>query len=331
MTPPPGGLNPGVPAGSIPAAPSGPAEEIRLTPTVWPVGKWPEGMAFDGNFLWVAESGQRTLAHLNPDTGAIAERVNSGRLPVGMATNPQTGDVFAEVATDQTIVRFSRGAKGGKFVSLPDYPNGIVADETAVWVLMWIGGSNAQGQVIRYEQRSGSSSKSELLGDAVSNIGKAGSGIWVNQAKLDTTQLNLLDPATLQRRQTVTFNGFFPSLAATEKSIVMAGGEWDVSGSVLRVDPSTMQETARQQLPGEFLYKVAANEDFVVAAGYKGTLWILDSDDLTLRRTIHLDWGPFRPASLLIDGEILYIAAHEGVGENGSILVVEGWAPAGHP
>ena len=67
------------------------------------------------------------------------------------------------------------------------------------------------------------------------------------------------------------------------------------------------------------------------AAGYKGTLWILESDDLTLRRTIRLDWGPYRPASLLIDGETLYITAHEGNGENGSILAVEGWAPTGHP
>jgi len=123
------------------------------------------------------ESGQRTLAHINPDTGAIAERVKSGRLPVGVATNPVTGDVFAEVATDQALVKYSRGAKGGKFASLPDYPNGIAADDTAVWVLMHIGGSNAQGQVIRYDQRSGSSSKSELLGDAVSNIGKVVNGV----------------------------------------------------------------------------------------------------------------------------------------------------------
>jgi hypothetical protein len=185
--------------------------------------------------------------------------------------------------------------------------------------------------VIRYDQRSGNSSKSELLGDAVSNIGKTGNGVWVNQAKLDTTHLNLLDATSLQRRQTVTLNGFFPSLVATNKSIVMAGGAWDVSGSVTRIDPATMQETARQELPGEFIYRLTANEDFVVAAGYQGTLWILDSDDLTLRRTIRLDWGPYRPASLLIDGETLYISAHEGVGENGSILALEGWAPTGHP
>lgn len=331
MPPSSGGLNPGVPPGGGLTTASAPAEDLQITPLVWPVGKWPEGMAHDGNFLWVAESGQRTLVQINPSSGAVITRVNSGRLPVGMATNPLTGDVFAEVATDQTLVKFSRGAKGGKFASLPDYPGGIAADDSAVWVLMWIDGSNAQGQVIRFDQGSGAASKSELLGDAVSNIGKAGNSLWVNQAKLDTTHLNLLDPATAQRKQTITLKGFFPSLSASENSVYMAGGNWDVDGMVVRVDPVTLQETARRSLPGEFIYRLTANNDYVIAAGAKGTLWILSAQDLTVQRTIHLNWGPFRPASLLIDGDILYLTAHEGSGENGSVLVVNDWAPAGHP
>jgi hypothetical protein len=52
---------------------------------------------------------------------------------------------------------------------------------------------------------------------------------------------------------------------------------------------------------------------------------------LTPGRTIHLDWRPFQPASLLIDREILYITTTEGNGENGAILVVEGRMPTGHP
>lgn len=332
MPPAPGTLNPGVPTGSIPGATSGPAQEIRLTPTVWPVGKWPEGMAHDGNFLWVAESGQRTLAHINPDTGAIAERVKAGRLPVGMATNPVTGDVFADVGTDKVVVKFSRGAKGGKFGSLSDYPQDIVADETAVWVLMWIDGTANTGKVIRFDQRSGASSKSDLIGDAVSNIGVSENRLWVNQATPETTRLNLLDPATLQISQTMSLNGYFPSLAVTSKSILMAGGEWDAYGMVVRVDPITMQETGRKQLGDEFIFKVTNNEQFLVAAGSKGTLWILSATDLSLLRTIRLDWRPFQPASLLIDHDVLYISTAEGNGEEGSILVLKDWAPEyGHP
>jgi len=132
--------------------------------------------------------------------------------------------------------------------------------------------------------------------------------------------------------QTVTLNGIFPSLIATNRSILMAGGEWDVYGMVVRVDPVTMQETARKQLGDEFIFKVASDDQFFVAAGSKGALWILSATDLSLLQTIRLDWRPFQLASLLIDADVLYISTAEGNGEEGSILVLEGWAlEYGHP
>ncbi len=307
-------------------------ENLMLTPAVWAVGKWPEGMAFDGQSLWVAESGQRTLARLDPFSGAVIERVPSGRLPVGMVANRQTGEVFAEVATDQTIVKFSRSGKGGKFVSLPDYPNGIAADDVAIWTLLWVDGSNADVSVIRHDQRTGASKKSEILGQAGSKIAKAGNSLWVNQAMQYNTDLNLLDPGTLQRKQVVTLDGFFPAMAATETGVFLGGGNWDVNGTVIRVDPATLFETARRELPGEFIDRITTDGEFVVAAGTKGTLWVMEAGYLALRREIRLNYGEFTPASLLIEGDTLYISVHTGSGENGSILELKGWMPApGHP
>jgi len=319
---------PGVPATGQPVQ----AEELTLNAMVWPVGKWPEGMAFDGEFLWVAESGQRNLAQINPSSGAVMGRVSSGRLPVGMVANQNTGEVWAEVATDQTLVKFNRAAKGGKFASIPDYPSGIAADGTAIWVLLWVDGSNAQGRVVRYDQRSAAMSKSELLGDAPSRIARAGQWLWVNQAKLDTTHLNLLDPASLTKKQTITLNGFCPEMAASENSVFLGGGRWDVDGLVVRVDPFTMQETARRQLPGEFTYRMTADNEFVVAAGMNGTLWVLAAADLTILRKIRLDYGNFQPSSLLIADGMLLVSTHNGAGENGAILVLKDWVPRlGHP
>jgi len=44
-------------------------DELVVQPQVIPVGKWLEGIAWNGDALWVAESGQRRLASVNPDTG----------------------------------------------------------------------------------------------------------------------------------------------------------------------------------------------------------------------------------------------------------------------
>lgn len=329
---PPGSLGSSAPI-PIPALQ---AEDLTLTPLVWPVGKWPEGMAHDGNALWVAESGQRNLAQINPDSGAVMDRVSAGRLPVGLASNPVTGDVFAAVATDQKVVRFARSAKGGTFASLSDYPNSITADETAVWVLMWVDGSNAQSKMVRYDQKTASATTSGLLGSGAWGIAKSGNALWTNHTGgtegAITTVVSRFDPQTLKPTQKVELNGNLGGLAATEGSVFVCGGNWDVDGVVVRIDPATMKETARKQIPGEFSYRIAADADYVVVGGAKGTLWVFSAEDLTLRRTIHLDWKAYQPSSLLIVGEVLYVAAHEGDGENGSILVINGWAPTrGHP
>ena len=58
------------------------AEHVVLTPTVIPLGQNVEGIAFDGKWLWAAESGQRTIARIDLARGAVVERVKVGRLPV---------------------------------------------------------------------------------------------------------------------------------------------------------------------------------------------------------------------------------------------------------
>ncbi len=289
-------------------------------------------MTHDGNHLWLAESGQRTLAQINESSGAIIERVSAGRLPVGMATNPQTGDVFAEVVTDKTVIKYSRGAQGGKFVSLPDYPESIAANDTAVWVLIYIDGSNESGQVIRYDQRTLAMTKSDLIGYGICEMDQQSDWVWVNQTVDDSTQLHLLDPTSLQRQQTISVAGYLPSIATSENSVILAGGAWEGDGVVARIDPFQRQEKARRTFPGEYIYSVTADNEFVVAVGVRGTIWVMAAEDLSLLRTVHLNWNEYQPSSLMIDGEILYISTHIGNGENGSILVVKDWAPAlGHP
>ena len=55
-------------------------DAVTLTPRVIPVGKWAEGIVFDGSSLWVAESGQRTIAQLDLDRGNVTRRITVGRV-----------------------------------------------------------------------------------------------------------------------------------------------------------------------------------------------------------------------------------------------------------
>jgi hypothetical protein len=249
-----------------------------------------------------------------------------------MVSNSQTGDVFSYVGTDQKLIKFSKNAKGGTFATLPDYPNSMTADDEAIWVYLWENDSNAESSVVRFDQKTKKSKKSVLFGSNGSGISKSDDFLWINQARQYSTTLSSLNPKTLQRLQSIEINGTLASLASTGGSVLLAGGEWDVDGVIVRVDPFQMRETARRQIPGEFMYRIATDDDYVVTAGYKGTLWVFSVEDLTLLRTIHLNWSDYQPSSLLILDDQLYISVHQGDGENGSILKVDGWAPMrGHP
>lgn len=326
---------PGQPSGpSMPNLPNTPAppkpvQEVTLKPYVWEVGKWPEGIAFDGRHFWVSESGQRTLVQLD-SSGNVMRRVNSGRLPVGMVGNPATESVIAAVATDEKLIQFSSSGKGGSFASLPDYPNDITGDQQAVWVIMWLNGSNADTAVIRYDQRTKQSAKSQNLGSHGSDIVKAGNLIWVSHGTGQGSRLSVLDPNGLNLLPTIPLSGHLSALAGNETEVFVGGGVWDVSGEIVRVDSTTMRETHRRQLPGEFIYRVAADSDHVVAIGYRGTIWLMSARDLSLQKVARLSWGQFAPAAAMIHDGCLYITTHRGNGDNGSVLVIDDLIEGGH-
>ncbi len=307
-----------------------PVQELTMEPIVWPVGKWPEGIATDGRNFWVAESGQRTLAQLDLDNGSVLKRVNSGRLPVGLV-NFRNESIFSVVATDQKLIRYNQAGNGGTFSSIPEYPNDITSDDNAVWVVMWINDTDSAAQVIRYDPDSGATTKSGILGSSAADVIRAGKWLWVSHASGKESSLDVLEPNGLQQLPSVPLNGHFSALAGNEHSVYVAGGEWDVRGEIVRVDPGQMQEVARQQLPGEFIYRVTADSDHVVAVGYHGTIWVMSAHDLSIEKVIRLTWGQYTPASVMLLGESIFITTHLGNGENGSVLKIPEVIEGGHP
>lgn len=319
-----GGLHP------QPPPPPVQPREITSNPIAWPVGKWPEGMAYDGQYLWVAESGQRTLAQLDINTGQIIRRVTSGRLPTSMAAHLPSQTVYSIVATDKKVIRYSQSGQGGNFTGLAEYPNDMATDDTAIYVLEWIGGSNASAQVVRYDMQSGASRKSDVLPQGANKIRSYGDRVFVSLGFGEQTGIAVMNSADLSPVTGIKLPGFTSNLAVNGHAIFVAGGKWGEYGEIARVDATlNWQETARHQIPGEFIYQLTATEEFVIAVGVQGTVRVYDAESLNLLVTSRLNWGSgdFMPSSLLVEGSALYIATHQGNGDNGTILKLPNFVP----
>ncbi len=300
-------------------------DNLLLDAKIWPVGKWPEGIAWDGTSLWVAESGQRQLARLDPHTGRVVERVKVGRLPVGVVATSD-GHVHASVATDKTIWQQPGAGKRGRAIArLKQYPQAIDGDDQTLWVLTWINGSSAQTQVARIDLRTGKSSLSPVLPKNGFDLA-VGDLVWTlhRYDGENRSELIGLDRTSLAVRSRIAFQGYGNRVVVGRGGVFAAGGPG--GGLVVKLDPQSGRETARFTF-NSTVGALATDGDQVIAMDMEGTIRILSADRLSLLRTIHLKAGQYRPQSILLAGGTLFISSQKGQGDNGSVLAVSDWRP----
>jgi DNA-binding beta-propeller fold protein YncE len=315
---------------------STPALSDTITPRVIPVGKWAEGVAFDGNSLWVAESGQRTIAQVNPSQGSIIRRINVGRLPVNMVF-ANDGAIYTLVQTDKLIWQQFPGAPQGRQIGgLDDCPQAMTTSRQHLWVLTWDCNNSNIGHVIRIDPRT----NERRYAGAVSEIGQAlaphQGKIWVANARGPT--LFVIDEQSLLF-QSVSLQGVSPLVIAANGAQVHVGGSVGAGGSqgiVVSVNPATMQEV-RRQVVDQPIAAMTDDDRHVVAIGNRGKIYVFSAGDLELRRTIEMPGIGFKPEvgagpkSMMIQGDNLYVTNGQQFGENGAILILSGWRPAAMP
>ncbi len=308
-----------------------PAVETRDA-EMWPVGKWPEGIAYDGEAFWVAESGQRRIARLDERNGAVTRRISVGRLPVDML-GASDGRIFALVYTDQLVWAQPQRGAGKHLVRLPDYPEGMAGDNETLWILTHPGGSSAQTRVSRVTQDSGRVIHSKIFSRNGSAIAVAQGKVWVVHGERGSGWVTVLDADSLSIDRQLQVDRFATTIAASRRSVYVGGGEWDRSGMVIKLDAANGRELARVTLPGQFVGTLLADGGEVIAIGRQGRIWRLAARDLAIRSVIDLNIGPFAPHKAVRVGDRLAITTHRGQGENGSVVVVSGMgrgvAPSG--
>jgi Caspase domain len=306
------------------------ADTVTLTPITWKAGRWPERMALVGSELWLAESGQRTLACFDINSGLLKDRVTCGRLPVYLTV--ANNEVYGAICTDNIIWKQRpMGGGGGQYADTGgDYTVAITSSPDAVFALLNIGGSSENAVVMRMDLRSGQITRSGKLGSNATDLAFAGGNLWLlanpyvdNAANAVLTRMDPYSMATYESYPHYEYG----RMLATSGNLLFLGSGGEEGGSVASFDATTGQAVGYSDPTGKPVSCVAAWDRFVVASDTGGTTHVLLANNMRTQRIINLSHGAFEPRHLVAAGDALYLSAFQG--EEGAIYKVPAWQPDG--
>ena len=252
------------------------ADVVYPGPRVVEVGKWLEGISYDGGFLWATESGQRTTAKIDFQTGRLVERYRVGRLPVQVVANAN-GSAHALVSTDRKIVRLRRNGSIRELARLNGCPEEMVSsDPRTLWVLASPDCSSGTSNVIRIDTRSGRQIVTGDLGEWALDIIDFGPDVWVSHAR--ALPINIVNKATMDSQPFYLANAELWALAKDDDFIYGGGRPKGTSkdGVVVKINPLNTSEVARTILP-EMVVQIASDGKIVYALSQSGKIWLLSA------------------------------------------------------
>ena len=313
------------------------ADTISINPRVIPIGKWAAGLARDGNTMWVAESGQRTIAQVDPIQGVI-RRVQVGALPVNMVSF--NGAVYALVQTAKIVwQQMSSSAQGRALAQIDGCPQDMAAGGQNLWVLFEPNCTDAQDRLMRLDPKTNERRIVDLPLGKGRAVSFGGGKAWVVRDR-DSQALSAVDEQSLAVRNVDIKGTGLLALSAGDARVYVGGrlGADGPQGVVVAVDPGSMQEVRRQVVNAPVV-AITYDAQNVVATDLDGRIYVFSAGDLQLLRTINLPAGTFvqdndggGPGALLLIGDTLYVSNFHQVGTaNGSILALTGWRPAAMP
>lgn len=319
---------PAAPAASAPPPASPAAESITVTPTAIAVGKWPERAAFDGRSLWVSESGARSIVEIDLQTRSIARRLNVGRLPVDMVAT-ENGTVYALAETDNTIYAVGKGGGAGEFVQVPRCADILDYADNTLWVISNLDCS-APSVLTRVSHLNGRSAKvADLLGGPV-DMQAAHGFVYIGHMTHAGRApfISIVNAASGDAMASPDLPMHYPRMAANSSAVFAGGAPLDQqTGVVVKLDAGKAEFSARQSLPEE-IAALAATDQYAIAAGKRGTIFVLSAQDLTLVRTI----SPamlMQPRDVLAAGNTLAVVSFSDadVSLANAVYLIDGWLP----
>jgi hypothetical protein len=152
--------------------------------TNFDTGIGPEGIAFDGAHIWVANFSGNDVTELEASDGALLGTFNGGSSPVGVAFDGANIWVANSGGNNVTKLRASDGRALGSF-DVGSSPVAVAFDGSDIWVAN--GGS---GNVTKLRARDGKVLGGFKVGTGPAGIAFDGVNVWVaNFGSSDLTKL----------------------------------------------------------------------------------------------------------------------------------------------
>ena len=320
------------------------ADTIVHEPTLIEAGKWLESIAFDGRFIWTADSGQRTVTEIEFDTHEVAKQYDVGRLPVEVVVDDDS-NVYSLIATDKKILKHDTKRRTTTLTTFAECVDAMDAEDATLWVLASTSCGSSNSSVVSVNARSGVQNSSGDLGEWATDILPMHNGIWVSHANRE--EITIVDKNTLNSRVIAIPDSDLWSLSTDYQSVIAAGrrGGGSNQGLVVKINADTFAEEGRVVFP-EMVVQAASDGVFIYAVTETGRIYIVSLLNMDIMRTVDLQLpnvqgGQYRPTDMLLIEDLLVIAAGQFMDfsgapivdrlgnpdENGGILLVTNIAP----
>lgn len=304
-------------------------EAETLTPEFFsfPVGKWPEQLALTEGGLWVAESGQRSIAAYDVTTGELVERIACGRLPVQLAATGN--EIYAGVCTDGVIFHCGDAIESSVLAKTgTDYPQAMATDGEAVYVLAMVEGSSADSVVLRIDIATGKAVRSGKLGANAADLTIAGGNLWCSHTPFVDEKasgtLTRLDPQTLEVIGKADVGIPMWHLAESDGYLVGAGG-WEDSGVIMTFDANDGSTTGFGEYEGNRIEALATRGSFAAAADNRGIVSIFSVPGMRAQRHLELGDDSASPHDIVMMDDALFLSVHHG--DDGVVQRISDWKP----
>ncbi|PCJ94286.1 MAG: hypothetical protein COA52_05335, partial [Hyphomicrobiales bacterium] len=301
------------------------ADNVVLRPQVYRLGANVKGLAYDGTWVWAAESGQRSIAKLDLNTGRFIERINVGRSPEAIVSTGN-GDTYTMLTGNKSIWRQRANGRGSKLANLNECPQAMIADGRNIWVLTQPDCDEFSSRVVKVNARSGRSEDSGVLNEQANDLVAYRNQIWI--AHSQSPNLTIINQRSMRDITLRIRRAKFMAITADSQHIFAAGSgrNRNSDGLVVMIDPDRERELHRIELPQKITH-ITSDGTYVVAAGEEGTLWVLSADDLELLRTITMRSGSFTPGGVLIEDGQLLVSVDQYRRRNGAVFAMDDWKP----
>ena len=252
-----------------------------------PVGAGPTGVAIHADFVWVANTDERTVSVVDPEAHKVVQTVVVGNGPTGIVAD---GDrIWVANSVDATVSEIDVSDIEVAKLSVTDTwpvgerPVALAAGGGAVWV------ANASDDTVSRVVSGQGETQTIPVGRGPAAIAFAFGSVWVANAEAGT--VTTFDPATMSVTGTV---------GAGEEPVALApagDGIWVASApdsTILRIDAATTQVTDTYQVGNQPRSLTGAEDGLWVgveaspAAHRGGTLKLVSH----LRVTIDPDVDP---------------------------------------